>query len=195
MSSLHSAEIDVWRTLWSEIKTKVTKHLWRKEWAAWYFFNSPTVPSCGWRWVFSFKKNKPNQKKKEFWSFKPFLTLRINQRPNYSLSAGTCCDSSPGPSQLGHWLSCQGRRGSDDMMWSAVTPCGNVSLLVLDAPSSSFGPCVSLHLIRYDKLPGSPLMQRSQATLLTRYRPLVQRWPLGRGWCAPLSSFDLSSSL
>lgn len=49
-------------------------------------------------------------------------------------------------------------------MWSVVTPSGNVSLPVLSAPSSSLGPCASLHLIRYDKLPGPPLTQQSQAT-------------------------------
>lgn len=53
--------------------------------------------------------------------------------------------------------------GSDDLMWSAMTPSGNVSLLVLAAPSSSFGPCFSLYLIRYDKLPGPPLTKQSQA--------------------------------
>lgn len=44
-------------------------------------------------------------------------------------------------------------------MWSLVTPSGNVLLLVLDAPSSSFGPWTSLHLIRYDKLSGPPLTE------------------------------------
>lgn len=101
------------------------------------------------------------------------------QRPRSSGSCGSW-------SQLEPWLSCPGAERSDDMMWSLLTPSGNVSLRGACCPIQLIWPQLPLNQI-WRAPRGPPLVTGGTGTRRPAERQtikVVMRWRMLCFFCS-----------